>query len=92
MPQVFKAGSYWVYFWANENDPLEPIHVHVSKGKPGADATKIWITSNKKCIIANNRSKIPDVVLGRIVRLIEARCDEVIDKWEGFFGEVHYYF
>lgn len=25
MPQVFKIGSYWVYFWANENDPLEPI-------------------------------------------------------------------
>ena len=29
MPQVFKIGSYWVYFWANENDPLEPIHVHL---------------------------------------------------------------
>ena len=26
MPQIFKIGSYWVYFWANENDPLEPIH------------------------------------------------------------------
>ena len=25
MPQVFKIGSYWVYFWANENDPLEPV-------------------------------------------------------------------
>ena len=29
MPQVFKIGSYWVYFWANENEPLEPVHVHV---------------------------------------------------------------
>ena len=25
MPQVFKVGSYWVYFWANENDPLEQM-------------------------------------------------------------------
>jgi len=24
MPQVFKIGPYWVYFWSNENDPLEP--------------------------------------------------------------------
>ena len=32
MPQVFKVGSYWVYFWANENEPLEPIHVHVAQG------------------------------------------------------------
>ena len=36
MPQVFKIGSYWVYFWANENDPLEPIHVHVSQGAQAA--------------------------------------------------------
>ena len=32
MPQVFKIGSYWVYFWANENEPLEPVHVHVAQG------------------------------------------------------------
>ena len=36
MPQVFKVGSYWVYFWANENEPLEPIHVHVAQGHPTA--------------------------------------------------------
>lgn len=28
MPQVFRIGSYWVYFWTNEGDPLEPVHVH----------------------------------------------------------------
>lgn len=26
MPQVFNVGSYWVFFWANENKPLEPMH------------------------------------------------------------------
>lgn len=44
MPQVFKVGSYWVYFWSNENEPIEPIHVHVAQGSPVANATKIWIT------------------------------------------------
>ena len=44
MPQVFKIGPYWVYFWTNENDPLEPVHVHVSEGAPSQNATKIWIT------------------------------------------------
>ena len=39
MPQVFKVGSYWVYFWANENEPLEPIHVHVAQGAPNSNAT-----------------------------------------------------
>lgn len=52
MPQVFKIGSYWVYFWANENDPLEPIHVHVSQGAPSSNATKIWITRAGNAICA----------------------------------------
>lgn len=61
MPQVFKIGSYWVYFWANENDPLEPIHVHVSQGAPSSNATKIWITRAGKCYLCHNNSNIPPV-------------------------------
>ena len=30
MPQIFRVAGYIVYFWSNENEPLEPIHVHVS--------------------------------------------------------------
>ena len=41
MPQVFKIGPYWVYFWAGEGEPLEPVHVHVSEGAPSATSTKI---------------------------------------------------
>ena len=44
MPKLFKIGSYWVYFWANENQPLEPVHVHISQGAPNPGATKVWIT------------------------------------------------
>ncbi|MBP5792399.1 MAG: DUF4160 domain-containing protein [Spirochaetaceae bacterium] len=53
MPQIFKVGSYWVYFWSNENDPLEPIHVHIAEGRPVANATKIWIikTESAACAI-----------------------------------------
>ena len=59
MPQVFKVGSYWVYFWANENEPLEPIHVHVAQGAPNSNATKIWITKAGGCYLCNNNSQIP---------------------------------
>ena len=57
MPQVFKVGSYWVYFWANENEPLEPIHVHVAQGAPNSNATKIWITKAGGCYLCNNNSR-----------------------------------
>ena len=49
MPQVFKVGPYRVYFWSNESDPLEPVHVHIVEGKPVANATKVWLTSRGKC-------------------------------------------
>ena len=39
MPQVFKVGAYWIYFWANEGKPLEPIHVHIAEGRPHQNAT-----------------------------------------------------
>ena len=91
MPQVFKIGSYVVFFWANENDPLEPIHVHVKEGFPAANATKIWITKAGRCILCNNNSKIPDRVLRDLMDVIEARSLDVVNKWYDFFGEIKYF-
>ena len=91
MPQVFRIGSYWVYFWANEGDPLEPVHVHVSEGAPRENATKIWITRAGRCYLCNNNSKIPEQTLRNIMRIIESRSDEVMEKWVGFFGEAAYF-
>ncbi len=91
VPQVFKIGSYWVYFWSNENDPLEPIHVHVCPGAPSAGATKIWITQAGKCYLCNNNSRIPAHTLRNIMDVIEARSGEVIEKWLAHFGQITYY-
>lgn len=91
MPQVFKVGSYWIYFWTNEGKPLEPIHVHVAEGAPVPNATKIWITRKGKCILANNNSKINEKNLRNIMRVIEARSDDVVDMWKEYFEELHYY-
>ncbi|MBR3861725.1 MAG: DUF4160 domain-containing protein [Oscillospiraceae bacterium] len=91
MPQVFKIGSYWVYFWSNEQEPLEPIHVHVHPGAPTRNATKIWITQSGKCYLCNNNSRIPEAKLRNIMRLIEARSNEVIAKWLVYFGSIDYF-
>lgn len=57
MPQIFRFGSYWVYFWTNENKPLEPVHVHISKGNPTGNATKVWITKSGKCYAGQRVTK-----------------------------------
>jgi len=91
MPRIFKVGGYLVYFWSNENDPLEPIHVHVCKGVPSANTTKIWITQNGKSLLCNNNSHISSRDLRTIMDVIEARSDEIIEKWSSYFGKLRFY-
>lgn len=38
MPQIFRIGSYIVYFWSNEGIPLEPVHVHIAEGRASASS------------------------------------------------------
>ena len=91
MPQIFKIGPYFVYFWANEGLPIEPIHVHIAGGKPKIDGTKVWITKAGKCLLANNNSRIPNHVLNNLLRIIETRTFEIIRKWEEMFGRLDFY-
>lgn len=91
MPQELRIGPYSVYFWSNENDPLEPVHVHISEGQASPNATKIWITSTGKTILCHNRSEIPDRLLRRLMRVIEANSRKLISDWLEHFGEISYY-
>ena len=91
MPQLLRIGPYSIYFWSNENIPLEPIHVHISEGRASASATKLWITSTGKALVCNNKSKIPEKILKKLIRLIEANSNDIINEWINHFGEIRYY-
>lgn len=91
MPQVFKIGGYTIYFWVNENDPLEPVHVHASKGVPSQNATKIWITKSGNCLLCHNNSQIPPRQLRLLLQTIEARSKEIIDLWYKTFRQISFY-
>ena len=91
MPQIFRIGPYSLYFWSNESDPLEPIHIHISEGRASAAATKVWITSTGKAMVCNNNSKIPENVLKKLVRIVEANSETIIEEWLNRFGEIRYF-
>ncbi len=91
MPQIFKIGSYVIYFWSNENTPLEPVHIHVAENTPQENATKIWITQSGKCLLCNNNSRIPLKKLRCIMGIIEARHSIIVSKWFSYFQEITYY-
>jgi hypothetical protein len=91
MPQVFRIGSYLVYFWANEGRPLETVHVHIAEGTPSENATKVWITKSGKCLLCHNNSQIYPRILKNIIEIIESRNHDVTNKWITFFGEISFY-
>lgn len=64
LPSIFTVSGYKVFFWSNENG--EPIHVHIAKGKPTSNATKVWLTKSGGCILANNGSNIPQKELNEL--------------------------
>ena len=84
MPQVFVILGYIVYLWSNEND--EPIHVHVCKGSPQKDATKVWITEDGP-VLEHNKSKIPKKDLKRILAWIAMNDELIIKKWQFHFSK-----
>ena len=83
MPSLFKIGGYLVYFWSNENN--EPIHVHIVKGKPTQDATKIWLTKAGGCVAANNKSGIPTHELNDLLDIISAQFPMICNEWKRHF-------
>ena len=91
MPQVFRIGPYIVYFWSNENDPLEPVHVHIAEGRATANGTKVWITSSGKALLCSNDAMIPAPVLRDLMRVIEANSGDIINKWLAHFGQIEYF-
>ena len=83
MPSLFSIGGYRIFFWSGEE--CEPVHVHVAKGRPQPDATKLWLTSAGGCIIAHNRGKIPSKDLKVIERIVAAQHSLICKEWKSYF-------
>ena len=85
LPNILCIGSYYVYFWMNENN--EPIHVHVNEGAPNVHSTKLWLTKSGGCIEANNNSRIPRTKLNKIKEIVSDNHFYICQKWVEIFGE-----
>jgi len=89
MPKIYEIMGYQISIWSNENG--EPIHVHVSKKKPSANSTKLWLLSNGTFIVANNKSKVPIHDLNRIIDILNINACEIKNMWIAYHGYEKYY-
>ena len=56
--------------------------MHVSKGSASRNSTKIWLTKQGGCFLANNNSKIPLKDLRRIMEFIEKNYEDILIEWK----------
>lgn len=84
MPKLMEILGYIIYFWSNEGQPSEPLHVHIAK-IPNNNGTKIWIKSNGDIKVEHNKSKIPAKDLKKLTKTISDYHKEIEQKWKEFF-------
>ena len=79
MPTVFRQDGFRFFFYSNEGDPREPIHVHVMKD--GAEA-KFWVSP-----AACARSHGFDArTLKALARIVTDRAAQIEEAWHDHFG------
>ncbi|AGA33975.1 hypothetical protein TVNIR_2332 [Thioalkalivibrio nitratireducens DSM 14787] len=77
MPTVLREGPYRFYWYSHE--PGEPPHVHVDHGDHSA---KFWL---RPVALARNIGYSAQD-LRRIRRIVEARQQDLLEAWHGYFG------
>jgi len=80
MPVVFRYKGYRFFFYSNEGDPREPLHVHVRKG--GAVA-KFWLDPMPGLAEAYgmNSAELRELLAAAI-----ERRDDIERYWNEHFG------
>ena len=80
MPVVFRWDGYRFHFFANEGDPREPPHIHVSRA--GATA-KFWLSPEVK--LAYNRN-FDARAIKTLQEVVELHSDQLEEAWNEFFA------
>lgn len=90
MPKLFSFRGYIFFFWTAENG--EPVHVHVAKGKPTPNATKIWLTRAGGCLLASNGSRIRENELRELLEFVALNHERICRQWKAVFqGDLTFY-
>ncbi|MCD8023145.1 MAG: DUF4160 domain-containing protein [Lachnospiraceae bacterium] len=75
--------GYSFFFYSKEDN--EPVHIHVSKGKPSNNNAKFWIKRDG-IELAHNDARIPKKDLKDIYEYLYSNKEDIIYAWYQFFG------
>jgi hypothetical protein len=80
MPVVFRDSGNKYFFFSNEGDPREPIHVHV---RCRAARAKFWI--NPVSVAENIGFAAQE--LNKLARVVGEHVEQIERAWHEHFGD-----
>jgi len=80
MPVVFRQAGFRFFFYSNEGDPREPVHIHATRDR---DEAQFWLFPEPS--VAYNRG-FNARVLADLLRIVESRRGEIEEAWHDHFG------
>ena len=79
MPVVFRYKGYRFFFYSNEGDPQEPLHIHVRNGEAVA---KLWLEPYPCIAIAHGMTSKE---LNELLEVAAEHKDEIERYWNEYF-------
>jgi len=80
MPTVFRYRGYRFFFYSNEGDPLEPLHIHVIKGE---NVAKFWV--EPEVAVAQNYGMNPSE-LTKLIKIVSDHEELIRESWNEYFN------
>ena len=80
MPTVFRYRGYRFFFYSNEGDPREPLHIHVIKDEKVA---KFWLEPT--IAVAQNYGMNP-AELTKLAKIIDEHRELIREFWDEHFN------
>ena len=80
MPVVFRLDGFRFFFYSNEGNPLEPVHIHVQKA--GAEA-KFWVGTE---ITLDTSEGFDAKTLRKLLKIVEDNRTLIEERWNEYFG------
>ena len=80
MPVILRYKGYNIFFFSNEGDPREPVHVHVRKADASA---KFWVLPQ---VGVAESYGLNSQELSELAELISDNQQLIERTWHEFFG------
>lgn len=80
MPVILRVNGFRFFFYSNEGNPLEPVHIHVMKA---GNEAKFWLVP---CITLVSNDGFDARVLRELAGVVEDNQTLFLEAWNDYFS------